>query len=73
VIRHLTRARSQKNNGEVHSLLRCLVEMLLCPEGGKFGLTTRALCAVLPEQDTLQSASANPHGHTLLLALLLME
>jgi hypothetical protein len=35
----------------------------LCPKGGKFGLTTRALCAVLPEQDTLQGASANPHGH----------
>ena len=26
-------------------------------------LTARALCAVLPEQDTLQGASANPHGH----------
>ena len=32
-------------------------------ESGKFGLTTRVLCAVLPEQDTLQGASANPHGH----------
>jgi hypothetical protein len=35
----------------------------LCPEGGKFGLTTCALCAVLPEQDTLQGDSANPQGH----------
>jgi hypothetical protein len=41
----------------------------LCPEVEKFGLTTRALCAVLPEQDTLQGTSANPHGHaTTLLA-----
>jgi len=35
----------------------------LCPKGGKLGLTTRVLCAVLSEQDTLQGASANPHGH----------
>ena len=63
MIYHLTRALSQKNNGEVHSHLRCLVEKLLCPKCGKFSLTTRALCAVLPEQDTLQGASANPHGH----------
>jgi hypothetical protein len=63
VIYHLTRASSQKNNGEVHSHIRCLVEKLLCPKGGKFGLTTCALCAVLADQDTLQSAFANPHGH----------
>ena len=36
MICHLTRAWSQKNNGEVHSHLRCLVEKLLCPKGEKF-------------------------------------
>ena len=59
MICYLPQACSQKNNGEVHSHLRCFVEKLLCPKSGKFGLTTRVLCAVLPEQDTLQGASAN--------------
>jgi hypothetical protein len=54
----------------ITSLISTMVKSILtyivlrsCNKGAKFGPTIRVLCAVLPELDTLQGASANPHGH----------